>query len=121
MGKNDAVDVSKISHAFLWGVIGQEMPDEIKLRLSENMVKLCGNMAIKKVEVTEVSEAQFEEKMIASGDCYHLAGGRKKRQDKPKPRRWCVVCWIGKRPKRSVNNPTHGMTHLVLGHEEFGC
>merc|ERR1712128_142380 len=127
MQKNITVDVSKISTVFFWGVIGEEMPEEMKLRLSENMVELCGNMPIKNVIVTEVSEAIFEDKMIASGDCYHLAGGRKKRQDKPEARRRCWVCDFicglihRRRNKRSVNDPTEGLAHVVLGHEEFGC
>ena len=120
--QNITVDVSTIPVVFMWGEIGEEMSAEMKTKLTANMVNLCGNMRIMHVLVSVVSADAFAAKIETAGDCYHLPGGRKKRQDgRPTARRFCRRCWwssvFGK--KRSAENTQ--ITHLILGHAEYGC
>eukprot|EP00091_Calanus_sinicus_P009488 TRINITY_DN22182_c0_g1_i1.p1 TRINITY_DN22182_c0_g1~~TRINITY_DN22182_c0_g1_i1.p1 ORF type:complete len:114 (+),score=24.76 TRINITY_DN22182_c0_g1_i1:65-406(+) len=64
---------------YWWGTIGIAMPEAKRKTVTDNVETLCTNMPIMNAVMTEVSEEDFEDNLKDAGDCYHLAGGRRKR------------------------------------------
>ena len=116
--QNFTIPVTSTTFIYWWGTIGNAMPEVQRKTVTTNVETLCNNMPIMNVVMTEVSEEDFEDNLENARDCYHLAGGRRKRATVRHIR--CKVAHMAiSKKKRSV--PSEQMVHLLVGHQEHGC